>query len=115
MLGDLRVLDTGEELLLDTERVALQELFNTIRRFRIGFEVELHKRTVERGLLSLLGPESAAVAGASDLADAEHSHAALEARRDPGPGDSHRPGRSTCCATRPTPIRSARRSRRAAR
>jgi folate-binding protein YgfZ len=78
MLGDLRVLDTGEELLLDTERVALQELFNTIRRFRIGFAVELHKRTVERGLLSLLGPESAAVAGAGDLPDSEHSHAALE-------------------------------------
>ena len=48
MLGDVRILDTGEELLLDTERVALQELFNTIRRFKIGFEVELHKRTLER-------------------------------------------------------------------
>ena len=33
MLGDLRILDTGDELLLDTERVALQELFNMIRRF----------------------------------------------------------------------------------
>ena len=32
MLGDLRVLDLGDELLLDTERVALQELFNMIRR-----------------------------------------------------------------------------------
>ena len=38
MLGDLRVLDTGDELLLDTERVALQELFNMIRRFRVGYE-----------------------------------------------------------------------------
>src|SRR3954462_4650584 len=36
MLGDLRVLDTGHELLLDTERSALQELFNLIRRFKIG-------------------------------------------------------------------------------
>ena len=45
MLGDLRILDTGVELLLDTERVALQELFNMIRRFRIGYDVELHKRT----------------------------------------------------------------------
>ena len=33
MLGDLRILDAGDELLLDTERVALQELFNMIRRF----------------------------------------------------------------------------------
>src|SRR5947209_5530791 len=59
MLADLRVLDAGDELLLDTERVALQELFNTIRRFRIGFDVELHKRTLETGLLSLLGAEAA--------------------------------------------------------
>src|SRR5689334_17201823 len=35
MLGDLRVLDAGDELLLDTERVALQGLFNMIRRFSI--------------------------------------------------------------------------------
>ena len=56
MLGDLRVLDTGDELLLDCERVALQELFNMIRRFKLGRDVELHKRTVECGLLSLIGP-----------------------------------------------------------
>src|SRR6202050_452298 len=34
MLGDLRILNAGDELLLDTERTALQELFNMIRRFR---------------------------------------------------------------------------------
>ena len=56
MLGDLRILDAGEEILLDTERNALQELFNMIRRFSIGFDVELHKRTLERGLLSLDRP-----------------------------------------------------------
>ena len=56
MLGDLRILATGDELLLDTERVALQDLFNMIRRFSIGYDVELHKRTLERGLLSLVGP-----------------------------------------------------------
>ncbi len=61
MLGDLRVLDAGDELLLDTERVALQDLFNMIRRFSLGYEVELHKRTLERGLLSLLGPAAEAV------------------------------------------------------
>ena len=63
MLGDLRILDAGEEILLDTERVALQELFNMIRRFSIGFDVELHKRTLESGLLSLLGPESESIVG----------------------------------------------------
>ena len=56
MLGDLRGLDTGEELLLDTERAALQPLFNMIRRFSLGYDVQLHKRTLECGLLSLIGP-----------------------------------------------------------
>src|SRR5438128_11943878 len=43
MLGDLRILALGEdpaqppaELLLDTERVALQGLFDMIRRFKVG-------------------------------------------------------------------------------
>jgi folate-binding protein YgfZ len=74
MLGDLRVLDTGEELLLDTERAALQELFNMIRRFKLGMDVELHKRTLETGLLSLIGPRAREIA-AVDLADAEHANA----------------------------------------
>jgi folate-binding protein YgfZ len=78
MLGDLRVLDLGDELFLDTERSALQELFNMIRRYRIGFDVELHKRTVERGLLSLIGPEARAVAGADDLPAQEHANAPAE-------------------------------------
>ena len=48
--------DGGEAgLWLDTERVALQELFNMIRRFKLGRDVELHKRTVQRGLLSGAG------------------------------------------------------------
>ncbi len=78
MLGDLRILDAGDELLLDTERVALQELFNMIRRFSIGYAVELHKRTLERGLLSLLGPQSARAAGVDDLAEDEHAHVVTE-------------------------------------
>src|SRR3954463_12243287 len=55
MLGDLRVLDLGGELWLDTERVALQALFDTIRRAKIGFDVELHKRTLQQALFSLIG------------------------------------------------------------
>jgi folate-binding protein YgfZ len=77
MLGDLRILDTGEELLLDTERVALQELFNMIRRFSIGYDVELHKRTLERGLLSLIGPGSQAALGPAELPAEEHAHASI--------------------------------------
>jgi folate-binding protein YgfZ len=105
MLGDLRILAVGaaggedpaggekaadgeapaavSELLLDTERVALQALFDMIRRFKVGYQVELHKRTLERGLLSLIGPEAAAIAGIeaaeSPLLDGiEHANAAIE-------------------------------------
>jgi|HubBroStandDraft_3_1064219.scaffolds.fasta_scaffold22302_3 folate-binding protein YgfZ len=97
MLGDLRILAVGHdagsaatesaaegaadeapaELLLDTERAALQALFDMIRRFKLGYEVELHKRTLERGLLSLIGPRATSVAGAERLADAEHANAGV--------------------------------------
>jgi folate-binding protein YgfZ len=78
MLGDLRVLDSGGELWLDCERVALQPLFNMIRRYKLGMDVELHKRTLERGLLSLVGPDAGAVTGAEDLASEEHANRAGE-------------------------------------
>ena len=93
MLGDLRVLAVGEdssddtaagepsELLLDTERVALQALFDMIRRFKVGYQVELHKRTLERALLSLVGPESRGLVMATERSDeapapleTEHAH-----------------------------------------
>ena len=70
MLGDLRVFDLGDELLLDCERVALQELFNMINRYKLGRDVELHKRTLQLGLLSVLGPDAPALAG-----EAEHDNA----------------------------------------
>ncbi len=92
MLGDLRIIASGEgtdgapaELQLDTERVALQELFDMIRRFKVGYDVELHKRTLERGLLSLIGPGSDRVAGADGaddpstvLAAQEHANAPVQ-------------------------------------
>jgi folate-binding protein YgfZ len=76
MLGDLRVLDTGDELLLDMDRATLQAIFDVIRRATIGFAVELHKRTVQRGLLSLAGPRAREIAGAPDLPATEHTHRA---------------------------------------
>jgi folate-binding protein YgfZ len=91
MLGDLRILAAGEdpeeipsELLLDTERVALQALFDMIRRFNVGYDVELHKRTLERGLLSLIGPRSREVAAKAAgievgaIPGAEHTHISSE-------------------------------------
>ena len=74
MLGDVRVLDLGHELWLDTERVTLQELFNMIRRFSVGYDVQLHKRTLERALLSLIGPRARNVADAVSLGPDEHDN-----------------------------------------
>ena len=73
MLGDMRVFDLGDELLLDCERVALQELFNMINRYKLGRDVELHKRTVQMGLLSVIGPDAPQLAG-----EAEHDNARVE-------------------------------------
>jgi folate-binding protein YgfZ len=77
MLGDLRVLATADELLLICERVALQALFDQIRRGAIGWDAELHKRTLQQGLLSVIGPRARAVVpGAAALGDAEHANTA---------------------------------------
>jgi folate-binding protein YgfZ len=83
--GDVSALppDTNDvsTLLLDTERVALQALFDMIRRFKVGYDVELHKRTLETGLISLIGPGSRQVVARAlhasrpvELPDVEHAH-----------------------------------------
>jgi folate-binding protein YgfZ len=76
MLADLRVIDTSDELLLLCERPALQALFDALRRFKVGFDCELHKRTVERGLLSLIGPTADELTGT--VPSAEHANVAAE-------------------------------------
>jgi folate-binding protein YgfZ len=78
MRGDLRVLDAGGELLLDTERATLQDLFNMIRHYKLGLDVELHKRTLETAQLSLIGPDARRIAGAEGLPAAEHANARAE-------------------------------------
>ncbi len=90
MLGDVRILAVGEdreaaptELLLDTERASLQALFDMIRRFKVGYEVELHKRTLECGMLSLIGPRALAIlsdedAETGEIVGREHAHRAIE-------------------------------------
>lgn len=76
MLGDLRVFDRGDELLIVCERVALQSLFDLLRRGSVGWGVELHKRTLEMALISIVGE------GADEpfpgLGPAEHDHVAWE-------------------------------------
>ena len=91
MLGDLRILAVGgdsqdtaaeapEQLLLDTERAALQALFDMITRFRLGYDVRLEKRTLQSSLLSLIGPRArelaCAATGLEELPAVEHEHVA---------------------------------------
>src|SRR3954453_4934630 len=77
MLADLRVLDLGDELWLDTERSTLQTLFDALRRGTIGHDAELHKRTLQQALFSLLGPRAREMSGAdaAGLGIAEHDNA----------------------------------------
>jgi tRNA-modifying protein YgfZ len=105
MLGDLRVLaagrdDTGapSELLIDTERVSLQGLFDMIRRFKVGYDLELSKRTLQSSLFALLGPEADTVAASAVATTATRAEEAPE--RDPLPDIeyAHRP---TTIAGRP--------------
>jgi tRNA-modifying protein YgfZ len=87
MLGDLRILAAADDLdgppsclLLDTERVALQALFDMIRRYKLGYQVELIKRTLQSTLLSLIGPSSATCLRRAGVTDSlgslvnEHAH-----------------------------------------
>jgi folate-binding protein YgfZ len=73
ILADPRVIRTSEGFLLDTERVGLQALFDAIRQLRIGYRAELHKRTLERSLISLIGPRSEELVGDPPAA-AEHAN-----------------------------------------
>jgi len=76
MLGDLRVLRSANELLIDTELDALQAVFDAVRHGLVGYDAELHKRTRESCLFSLLGPASRQIAGAESLPGDEYSNAA---------------------------------------
>jgi len=75
MLAEVRVLRTDEELLLDCERIALQALFDALRNGSLGWKAALHKRTLECGLISVVGP---CAAGAPP---AEHTHALIDGTR----------------------------------
>ncbi|WP_084270016.1 YgfZ/GcvT domain-containing protein [Patulibacter minatonensis] len=84
IVADLRIVHVGTsddvELLLLCERSGLQALFDHLRRHLIGFDVELHKRTLQLGLLSLAGPRTGSVLGpaAEALADEEHATVAAD-------------------------------------
>jgi folate-binding protein YgfZ len=77
MLADLRVLDTADELWLDTERAGLQALFDTLRRGAVGWQAQLHKRTLEQALLSLVGPHAGQAVGSELGPEHANRHAQL--------------------------------------
>jgi glycine cleavage system aminomethyltransferase T len=61
--------------------VALQSLFDALHQFRVGYDAQLHKRTLQRGLLSLIGPGcDAALANPPGPTEHDH-HAATPPRR----------------------------------
>ena len=61
----------GEAFWLDMETVALEATRRHLQTYKIGREVEVEDVTAEHGLLSLIGPRSAEVAGSPPLP--EHS------------------------------------------
>ena len=73
MLAEVRVLATEDELLLDCERAALQALFDALSQFGLGWRAELHKRTLEVAMLSVVGTRAASVF-ADPVPDEEHAH-----------------------------------------
>ena len=57
--------------------MALQPLFDMIRRYKLGSDVELHKRTLQQALLSLVGPRARG-SPAPRTPGAEHANAPRE-------------------------------------
>ncbi|MEH3052731.1 MAG: folate-binding protein [Patulibacter minatonensis] len=75
MLGDLRIVRTADTFELDTERESLQPLFDMLRMGVLGHDAELHKRTLQRGLLSLIGPRAKVIAQVEDIGGCEFRNA----------------------------------------
>lgn len=75
MLGDVRIVRTADTFEIDTERASLQALFDILRMGVLGHDAELHKRTLQRGLISLVGPRSRMVAQVEDISSCEFKNA----------------------------------------
>ena len=83
--GDADDASDAVELVLLCERSGLQGLFDHLRRHLVGFEVALHKRTLQTALLSLVGPRSSAVLGDAATALAADEHASVATEIDGAP------------------------------
>jgi tRNA-modifying protein YgfZ len=75
--ADMRVLRlTPDEIWIDTEPEALDRARRHLETYKIGRDVEVIDTGAERAILSLIGPQSAALAGTAALPE----HAAVEIR-----------------------------------
>jgi glycine cleavage system aminomethyltransferase T len=73
--ADLRLLRLADGFWLDTEAAALAPLCKHLETYKIGREVEVLDRTAEEAIVSVIGPQAWAVAGA----DPGEEYAHLEA------------------------------------
>jgi tRNA-modifying protein YgfZ len=75
--ADMRVLRLDpERLWLDAEAEGIQPAARHLSLYRVGQEVEISDLGTDRAILSLIGPQSAAIADAGPLSP-EHSHREL--------------------------------------
>lgn len=78
MQADLRVLRVGEEaILLDTEPATKDAALRHLTMYSIGRDVRVVDATAERGVVSLIGPRAAEVAGTPPLPEFANEAATL--------------------------------------
>ena len=77
MQADMRVLRTAtDEIILDTEPIALEAASRHLRTYNIGRDAEVSDETSSLSLLSLIGPRSAEISGV--VPTAEHDSEEVE-------------------------------------
>lgn len=102
LLGDVRIIRTADTFELDTERSSLQALFDVLRMALVGHDAELHKRTLQCGLLSLLGPRAQHVAQVDDLVVCELKNAPITVDGIPAHALISRKGVDILCSAEDT-------------
>ena len=83
LLAEVRVLHAAgaePELWLECERPGVQELFDALRRGLVGWQAQLHKRTLEQTTLSLIGPSARSAVGFDEGAEHDNRPAELGGR-----------------------------------
>jgi folate-binding protein YgfZ len=78
MQADLRVLRAGaEEILLDTEPQTKDAVLRHLTMYSIGRDVKVLDASAERGVMSLIGPRAAEVAGTPPLPEFANEEASV--------------------------------------